>query len=499
MEILDYLRQGFAVALTPVNLLYAFVGVTVGTLIGVLPGIGPAGALAILLPATYHTSPVSAVIMLAGIYYGAMYGGSTTSVLVNIPGEAASVVTCLDGYQMARQGRAGPALGISAFGSFIAGTAAIFGLILLAPPLAAFALRFGPAEYFSLMVTGLVLLAYLAHGSMVKGLMMAVVGLILGTVGLDTITGVARFTFGATVLSDGLGFIPVAMGLFGVAEVLANLEELGRRREVFAGPIRGLLPTRQDWRESAGPIARGSLLGFFLGILPGGGAVLASFVSYALEKRLSRHPERFGKGAIAGVAGPEAANNAGSTGAFIPLLSLGIPSNSATAILLGALLIYGIQPGPLLMRNAPEVFWGVIASMYAGNLMLLLLNLPLIGLWVKLLRVPYSSLFPVVLLFCLIGVYSVNSSPTEVVIMTAFGLLGLVLRRYGFEPAPMVLALILGPMLELNFRQALILSHGDLGTFVRHPISASLLAVAAGLLIYPVVQDFVRSKGGHRA
>ncbi len=499
MEILDYLRQGFAVALAPVNLLYAFVGVTVGTLIGVLPGIGPAGALAILLPATYHTSPVSAVIMLAGIYYGAMYGGSTTSVLVNIPGEAGSVVTCLDGYQMARQGRAGPALGISAFGSFIAGTAAIFGLILLAPPLAAFALRFGPAEYFSLMVTGLVLLAYLAHGSMVKGLMMAAAGLILGTVGLDTITGVARFTFGATVLSDGLGFIPVAMGLFGVAEVLANLEELGRRREIFAGPIRGLLPTRQDWRESAGPIARGAVLGFFLGILPGGGAVLASFVSYALEKRLSRHPERFGKGAIAGVAGPEAANNAGSTGAFIPLLSLGIPSNSATAILLGALLIYGIQPGPLLMRNAPEVFWGVIASMYAGNLMLLLLNLPLIGLWVKLLRVPYGSLFPIVLLFCLIGVYSVNSSPTEVVIMTAFGLFGLVLRRYGFEPAPMVLALILGPMLELNFRQALILSHGDLGTFVRHPISASLLAVAAGLLIYPVVQDFVRSKGGHRA
>lgn len=493
MELFQHLSQGFAVALEPMNLLYGFIGVFIGTLIGVLPGIGPPGALGILLPATYYLPPVSSLIMLSGIYYGAMYGGSTTSILVNIPGEAASVVTCLDGYQMAQKGRAGPALGISVFASFIAGTLGICGLILLAPPLASFALRFGPPEYFSLMVAGLVVLSYLTYGSVIKGLMMAAAGLILGAVGNDTITGVGRYTFDILVLSDGIGFIPVVMGLFGVAEVLTSLESTAAR-EVFVSSLRGLLPGWKDWRESLGGITRGSILGFLLGILPGGGAVLASFVSYAVERRVSRNPEQFGQGAIAGVAGPESANNAASSGAFIPLLSLGIPSNAATAILLGALLIYGIQPGPLLMRNEPNLFWGVIASMYIGNIMLVILNLPLIGLWVKLLRVPYRFLFPLILLFCLIGVYSVNSSAIEVVIMVVFGLIGYLLRKYRFEPAPLVLALILGPMLEVNFRQSLILSHGDLSIFLQRPIAAVLLFVSTILLVYPIIQNLRKER-----
>jgi putative tricarboxylic transport membrane protein len=492
MEVFHYLSQGFAVALEPMNLFYGFIGVLVGTLIGVLPGIGPPGALGILLPASYYLPPVASMIMLSGIYYGAMYGGSTASILVNIPGEAASVVTCLDGYQMARQGRAGPALGIAAFGSFIAGTLGICGLIVFAPPLASFALRFGPPEYFALMVSGLVVLSYLTYGAVVKSLMMATIGLILGVVGNDTITGAARYTFNATVLSDGIGFIPVVMGLFGVAEVLTSIEE--EARDIFRTSVRGLLPSKQDWRASIGAIARGSGMGFLLGVLPGGGAVLASFVSYAIEKRVSRHPENFGKGEIAGVAGPESANNAASSGAFIPLLSLGIPSNAATAILLGALLIHGIQPGPLLMRNEPSLFWGVIASMYIGNVMLLILNLPLIGLWIKLLKIPYRLLFPVILLFCLLGVYSVNSSAAEVVIMVVFGLLGYVFRKCRFEATPLVLALVLGPMLEVNFRQSLILSHGDFSVFFRHPISATLLLMAAALLLYPVVMDYMKNK-----
>lgn len=492
MEVFHYLGSGFAVALEPMNLLYGFIGVLVGTLVGVLPGIGPPGALGILLPASYYLPPVSSLILLSGIYYGAMYGGSTASILVNIPGEAASVVTCLDGYQMARQGRAGPALGIAAFGSFIAGTLGICGLIVLAPPLASFALRFGPPEYFALMVCGLVVLSYLTYGAVIKSLMMAAIGLILGAVGNDTITGAARYTFNTTVLSDGIGFIPVVMGLFGVGEVLISIEQ--GARDVFKTSVRGLLPGRKEWRESAGPIARGSVMGFLLGVLPGGGAVLASFVSYAIEKRVSRTPENFGKGAIAGVAGPESANNAASSGAFIPLLSLGIPSNAATAILLGALLIHGIQPGPLLMRNEPSLFWGVIASMYIGNVVLLVLNLPLIGLWIKLLKVPYRLLFPVILLFCLLGVYSVNSSAAEVVIMVVFGLIGYLLRKYRFDPTPLVLALVLGPMLEVNFRQSLILSHGDLTVFFRHPISAILLLMAGALLLYPVMVDYVKTK-----
>jgi putative tricarboxylic transport membrane protein len=492
---MDNLIMGFAVALEPMNLLYGFIGVFIGTFIGVLPGLGPPGAMAILLPATYSLPPIPSLIMLAGIYYGAMYGGSITSILLNVPGEAASVVTCMDGYQMARQGRAGPALGISVFGSFIAGTLGICGLVVFAPPLASFALRFGPPEYFSLMLAGLVVLSYMTQGSVLKGLMMSTVGLILGTVGNDMITGIGRYTFNMLELSDGIGFIPIVMGLFGISEVLLSIE--GKKdvedREIFKTSIRNLLPSRKDWQESYWPIARGSFLGFFLGILPGGGAVLASFVSYALEKRLSRNPEEFGKGAIAGVAGPESANNSASTGAFIPVLSLGIPSNAATAMLLGALLIYGVPVGPLLMHNEPKLFWGVIASMYTGNVMLLILNLPMIGFWVRLLKIPYRLLFPIILLFCLLGVYSVNSSAVEIIFMVIFGLIGYLMRKYHYDPAPLVLAIIIGPMLEVNLRQSLILSHGNLSIFIQRPISGALLIISAALLVLPILQNYKKA------
>ena len=486
MDLLHGLGVGLAVALEPVNLLYCFVGVLIGTLVGVLPGIGPVGAMSLLLPITFKTTPESAIIMLAGIYYGAMYGGSTTSILVNIPGEAASVVTCLDGYQMARRGRAGPALGIAAFGSFLAGSAAILGLMLLAPPLARFALKFGPAEYFSLMILGLTILIYLAHGSMVKALIMAAFGVVLGLVGLDAITAQPRLTFGRLELVDGIGLVPIVMGLFGVGEVLTNLES-ALRREVLQSRIAGLLPTRQDWRDSAAPIARGSVLGFLLGILPGGGAVISSFLSYALEKRLSRHPERFGQGAIEGVAGPEAANNAAAGGAFIPLMTLGIPPNVVMAMLMGAFIIHGVQPGPLLMTQNPGLFWGVIASMYIGNLMLLVLNLPLIGLWVQVLRVPYRVLFPLILLFCLIGVYATGNSVFDIYVMLVFGALGYLMKKFGYEPAPLVLAFVLGPMLENNLRKALILSQGNLSTFFTRPLSAACLVLALVLLASPLV------------
>jgi putative tricarboxylic transport membrane protein len=488
---MDHLLMGFAVALEPLNLFYGFAGALIGTFIGVLPGLGPPGAIAILLPATYSLPPVTSIIMLAGIYYGAMYGGSITSILLNIPGEAASVVTCIDGYQMARQGRAGAALGISVFGSFIAGTLGTCGLVVFAPPLASFALRFGPPEYFSLMVAGLVVLSYMTQGSVLKGLIACAVGLILGAIGTDTVTGVGRYTFKILELSDGIGFIPVVMGLFGVSEVLLSLEDK-EIREVFKTSVRNLLPSLKDWKDSSWPIARGSILGFFLGILPGGGAVLSSFVSYALEKRLSRNPELFGKGAIAGVAGPEAANNSASSGAFIPVLSLGIPSNGATAILLGALLIYGVQVGPLLMQNEPKLFWGVIASMYTGNVMLLILNLPMIGLWIRLLKVPYRFLCPIILLFCLIGVYSVNSSAIEILFMVFFGFLGYLMRKCRFDLAPMVLAIIIGPMLEMNLRQSLILSHGSLSIFTHRPISGVLLIISVVLLVLPLIQNYRR-------
>jgi putative tricarboxylic transport membrane protein len=486
MDIVHSIGLGFGVALQPVNLLYCFVGVFIGTLVGVLPGIGPVGAMSLLLPVTFQTTPEAAIIMLAGIYYGAMYGGSTTSILVNIPGEAASVVTCLDGYQMARQGRAGPALGMAAFGSFIAGTAAIVGLMLLAPPLSRFALKFGPAEYFSLMVMGLCILIYLAHGSMAKALLMAAFGVILGLVGLDAITAQPRLTFDRMELVDGVGLVPIVMGLFGIAEVLLNVESV-LKRDVLKSSISGLLPTRQDWRDSAGPLARGSVLGFFLGILPGGGAVISSFLSYALEKRMSRHPERFGHGAIEGVAGPEAANNAAAGGAFIPLMTLGIPPNVVMAMLMGAFIIHGVQPGPLMMTQKPELFWGIIVSMYIGNIMLLILNLPLIGMWVQVLRVPYRILFPLILLFCLIGVYAVSNTVFDVYIMVLFGVLGYLMKKFGYEPAPLVLAFVLGPMLENNLRKALILSQGDFSTFVTRPLSAIALLLALALVLSPLI------------
>ena len=493
MDIFTNLAAGFAVALTPINLLYCLLGSLIGTAIGVLPGLGPPATIALLLPVTYAIPATSAVILLAGIFYGAMYGGSTTSILLNIPGEAASVVTCLDGYQMARQGRAGVALAISACASFIAGTLSIVGLMLLAPPLAAFALRFGPTENFALLVLGLTMVGYLAGASMTKGLLMACVGLLLGTVGLDPIMGTQRFTYGVFKLSEGFEFILVAMGLFGIGEVLVNLEQT-IKSEVFQTKISGLLPKRDDWRAAAAPIARGSLLGFFVGVLPGGGAIISSFISYALEKRFSKHPERFGKGAIEGVAAPEAANNSAATSSFIPLLTLGIPGNASIAMIFAALLIHGVRPGPLLITEKPEVFWGLIASMYVGNIMLLFLNLPLIGLWVKLLRVPYPFMAPLILVFVIIGAYSVNNSIFDVGITIAFGFFGYLMRKFAFEPAPLVLAMILGPQLEASLRRSLIYSRGDLGIFFERPIAAVLLAVALLMLLSPVFRWMLSRK-----
>jgi putative tricarboxylic transport membrane protein len=485
LESLTSLAYGFNIALQPQNLLYCFIGVTMGTLVGVLPGIGPTATIALLLPATFKLNPISAIIMLSGICYGAMYGGSTTSILLNIPGEASSVVTCLDGYQMARKGRAGPALGISAFGSFIAGTFSIVGLVIFAPTLADFALKFGPPEYLALMVMGLSVVAYLARKSMAKALMMAVVGIVLGCVGLDPITATPRFTFGILDLADGIGIAPVVMGLFGIAEVLENLGVL-TKAEIFAGKIKGLFPDREDWRRSIGPIARGSLLGFFLGLLPGVGAIVPQFLSYALEKKLSRHPERFGSGEIEGVASPEACNNAAVGGTFIPLLSLGIPSNAMTAILLGALMIYGLTPGPLLIKNSPDLFWGVIASMYIGNIMLLILNLPLIPMWVSVLKIPYSYLSCFIILFCLIGAYSLNNSTTDIYIAVIFSLVGLLMKKFEFEGAPLVLAFVLGPLLETALRRSLILSDGSFLIFLQRPISAAFILFSVVVLVAPL-------------
>jgi len=480
MDIFHNLLYGFSVALAPNNLLLCFIGVFIGTLIGVLPGIGPVGAMSLLLPTTLHISPVGAIIMLAGIYYGAMYGGSTTSILLNIPGEAASVVTCLEGYQMARRGRAGPALGIAAFGSFIGGTFSILGLMLIAPPLAEGALRFGPPEYFSLMVLGMTMLIYLASGSIFKALMMAIFGIILGIVGIDATSGAQRFTFGILDLNDGIGLVPLVMGLFGISEVLLNVEQ-SLKREIFQTKIKGLFPSREDWKKSAAPIARGSVLGFLLGILPGGGALISSFLSYAIEKRLSKTPENFGKGAIEGIAGPETANNSATGGAFIPLLTLGIPSNVVMAVLLGALMIYGMQPGPMLLQKHPDLFWGVVTSMYVGNGMLLLLNLPLIGLWVQVLKIPYRILFPLILLFCLIGAYSINYSVTDLLIMIVFGIIGYLMKKFDYEGAPLVLAYVLGPMLEISLRQSLTMSNGSFSIFVMRPISA--IGIIASILL----------------
>jgi putative tricarboxylic transport membrane protein len=486
MDTLNLVGQGFGVALQPINLLYCFIGVFIGTLVGVLPGIGPVSAMSLLLPVTLAGTPESGIIMMAGIYYGAMYGGSTTSILVNIPGEAASVVTCLDGHEMAKRGRAGPALGISALGSFIAGTFSIVLLMLVAPRLAEVAIAFGPAEYFSLMVLGLVMLTFLTQGSMAKALFMACIGVVLGLIGLDSINAQPRLTFGYIHLIDGVGIVPLVMGLFGVTEVLYNTEQ-SLQRDIVATKIDNLMPSKEDWKQSWAPIARGSILGFFLGVLPGGGAVVASFGSYALEKKLSRTPERFGKGAIEGVAGPEAANNAAAGGAFIPLMTLGIPPNVVMALLLGAFIIHGLQPGPLMITQNPKLFWGIIASMYIGNIMLLVLNLPLIGIWVKLLKLPYNVLFPLILLFTIIGVYASGNNVFDIYVMIVFGIIGYFMRKFGFEPAPLVLAFVLGPLLENNLRKALILSQGDLVTFVQRPISGVCLALAAVMLLSPLL------------
>jgi putative tricarboxylic transport membrane protein len=486
MTVFHDLFYGFGIALTPINLLTCFIGVFIGTLIGVLPGIGPVGAMSLLLPVTFGMSPVSGIIMLAGIFYGSMYGGSTTSILVNIPGEAASVVTCLDGYQMALKGRAGPALGIAALGSFIAGTLGIVGLMFVANPLAELALKFGPAEYFSLMCLGLSILIYLTQGSLLRGFAMAGLGIFLSLIGQDLNSGQPRFTFGLRGLIDGVGLVPLVMGLFGISEVLLNLASFESRTVLKTG-ISHLLPNLEDWKKAAKPIGRGTLLGFFLGILPGGGAIISSFVSYAIEKKYSRYPNEFGKGMIEGVAGPESANNAASSSGFIPLFSLGIPTNVVTALLLGALMIHGMRPGPLLISKHPDIFWGTVASMYIGNVLLLVLNLPLIGIWVKVLRIPYKTLFPLILLFCLIGVYSLNNATFDIFVMLAFGILGYVLRTRAYEPAPLVMAFILTPMLEQSLYQALLLSDGNPATFVTRPISCGALMIAVLLILSALI------------
>lgn len=477
------MQLGFSVVFTTANLFYCFVGCLVGTMIGVLPGIGPLATISILLPLTYKLDPAASIIMLSGIFYGSMYGGSTTAILVNIPGEAASVVTCMDGYQMARQGRAGAALGIAAIGSFVAGTISAVGLNLLSPVLVVVALQFGPPEYFAIMTLGLVASVFMVGGSALKALVMLSLGLFVSCIGLDFVYGAQRFTFGFVNLMNGADLVAVIMGMFGVSEILINMEEMGRR-EIFTTKIKGLLPSRKDLRDSTLPILRGSLLGFVLGLLPGAGNVTASFISYGLERRLSRYPEKFGTGVIEGVAGPEAANNSAVAGAMIPLLSLGLPCNPVTALLMGALIIHGVQPGPMLISRHPEIYWGVIASFYVGNVMLLILNLPLIGIWVQLLRIPYRILFPLILLLCAVGTYSTNMNVFDVWVMIGFGLLGYLLRKRDYELAPFILALVLGPLFEQSLRQSLILSTKDPMIFINRPIALGLLVVSFLLLVF---------------
>lgn len=481
MDALAGLQVGFSVILTPANLYYCLLGSLIGTLVGVLPGLGPLGALALLLPVTFTLPPIAGMAMLASIFYGAMYGGSTTSILVNIPGEAASVVTCLDGHQMARQGRAGAALGIAAMGSFIAGTLSLVVLTFFAPALAAVAIKFGPPENFGLMVLGLVCTLFMIMGSTVKGVLMIALGFLAAAIGIDVVNGRERFTFGSVNLTAGIELLAVVIGLFGVTEILLNVEAMARN-SVIAERIRGLWPSVADWRASWRPILRGSGLGFLLGIVPGGGPVTASFMSYAIERRIAREPERFGKGAIEGVAGPESANNAAVAGSMIPLLSLGIPSNPVTALLLGALIIQGIQPGPLFISQRPDLFWGVVASMYVGNVFLLLLNLPLVGLWVQLLRVPYRVLFPIVVLLALVGTYSANKNVFDLWVMLGFGVAGYVLRKLEYDLAPFVLAFVLAPLLEQSLRQSLAMSSEGAIIFAKRPVTALLLVASVALI-----------------
>jgi putative tricarboxylic transport membrane protein len=481
------LANGFDIALTLTNLTFALIGAVLGTMVGILPGLGPSATISLLLPLSFKIgSPVTSIIMMAGIFYGAMYGGSTTSILVNIPGEAASVVTCLDGYQMALKGRAGPALGIAAIGSFIAGTIGVLGLTFVAPPLAEFALKFGPPEYFSLTLFGLLMATLLGGGSILKGLIMVVMGLLLGSVGLDPISGAIRFTWGLHMLQEGIDFVTLAMGMFGVGEIFYNLEKV-LKTELVTRKITHLWPTLKDWADSKWAVIRGSFIGFFIGILPGGGAVISSLVSYAVEKRVSKTPEEFGKGAIQGVAGPESANNSAASASFIPLLTLGIPGNPAIAMIFAALLIQGVQPGPFLITEKPEIFWGVVASMYIGNVMLLILNLPMVGLWVQLLRVPYSILAPIIVLFCCVGVYSIRNTVFDIYVMGIFGVIGYILRKVNLEPGPMILAFVLGPILERAIRQALLMSAGSPLIFFTRPISGALMGL---LILFIVLQAF---------
>jgi putative tricarboxylic transport membrane protein len=493
-EVVQNLALGFQVALTPSILGYAFLGCVIGTLVGMLPGIGPLTGISLLLPVTFGLDPTIALVMLAGVYYGAMYGGSTTSILMRIPGEAASVMTCIDGYEMTRNGRAGAALAIAAIGSFVAGTLSVVGLMLLAPPLASIALKFGPPEYAALLVLGLLVLAYLSGGSIIKTLAMALLGLLLGMVGIDTMSGFMRFSFDIIELGDGIGIVPVAVGLFGVSEILLTART-GAAERVRQPKFRELLPSRTELKAAAAPIGRGTVLGFLIGIIPGSAHVISAFVSYALERRLSRHPERFGKGAIEGVAGPESANNAAASGALVPLLALGVPSGALPAVMLAALLIHGVTPGPMLIQNNPELFWGLIASMYVGNTVLLILNLPMIGLFINILRIPYAYLYPLVLVLCVLGVYAINQSVVDVWLMLIMGFLGYFLRKLDFETAPIVLGLILAPMLELSVRQALAMSAGDYAIFFTRPIAATMLAFGFAILAHALWSAFSRRRG----
>lgn len=481
VETFNSLMMGFSVAFQPEVLMYAFFGCIIGTLVGMMPGLGPLAGISLLLPATFGLNPIMAIVLLAGVYYGAMYGGSTTSILMRIPGEAASVMTCVDGYAMTQQGRAGPALAIAAIGSFFAGTFGVIGLMLMAPTLASFALRFGPPEYTALLLMGLFVLAYMSGGSMLKTLAMAVLGLLLGMIGIDVMSGYTRFSFDIVELGDGVGIVPVAVGLFGISEILLTAGQVDPPK-VQQPTLRQLVPTKADLKLSVGPIMRGSLLGFMIGIIPGSAHIISSFVSYGIERRLSKHPERFGNGAIEGVAGPESANNAAATGAFVPMLALGIPTGPVTAVMLAAIMVHGILPGPMLIQQQPDLFWGFVASMYVGNVVLLVLNLPMVGLFVNLLRIPYAYLYPCILAFCILGCYSVSNSTMDVWIMLVMGGVGYGLRKFGFDLAPVALGLVLGPMLELSLRQSLAMSGGDYAIFVQRPIAVTMLILGLILL-----------------
>jgi TctA family transporter len=493
MELLSDLALGFSVAFTLNNLAYCLIGVLVGTAIGVLPGVGPLVTIAVLLPLTFGLPPEGSMIMLAGIYYGAAYGGSTTAILVNLPGESSSAVTCIDGYQMARQGRAGPALAISAIGSFVAGCFGTVLIAVLAVPLTELALEFGAPEFCSLIVLALITTAVLVHGSMIKGIGVALLGILFGLAGIDVTSGVDRFTFGVPGLAEGIEFVIVAMGLFAFAEIVRNLEHQ-EKREVFLSRVTGLMPTLADLKQSTGAILRGTAVGSFFGILPGAGQTIASFGAYAIEKKISKHPEKFGTGVIEGVAAPEAANNAAAQTAFIPTLTLGIPGSGTMALMLGALMIQGITPGPRVLTSHPELFWGLIASMWIGNLALVILNLPLIGLWVSMLKIPYRWLYPIIMVFSCIGIYTVNHSQVDVWLMVVFGVLGYVFMKLDCEPAPFILGFLLGPMLEVNFRRAMLLSRGDLDIFITHPISLGFLIAAVALIILMVSPTIRRKK-----